>query len=134
MEKIMKIEKMWDFLYLKRTKLTTVCLVLYKWAVHTTACVTRKRAGVGHLALYLAWSSLRAAKRLMQGFSRPTGPNVSNGFSQTCMCVCRRFLYVFFCIIALYYTRLSIIILNKTIKVFLSLSCLFKSSSWRGIS
>jgi hypothetical protein len=25
---------------------TTVCLVLYKWAVHTTVCVTGKMAGV----------------------------------------------------------------------------------------
>ena len=44
---------------------TTVCLVLYKRAVHTTVCVTRKMAGVGHLALYWARSSLRAARRLM---------------------------------------------------------------------
>ena len=41
---------------------TTVCLVLYKRAVHTTVCVTRKMAGVGHLALYWARSSLRAAQ------------------------------------------------------------------------
>ena len=39
-----------------------VCLVLHKWAVHKTVCVTRKMAGVGHLALYWARSSLRAAQ------------------------------------------------------------------------
>ena len=53
---------MHDFLHLKRTKNKTVCLVLYKWAVRKTVCVTRKMAGVGHLALYWARSSLRAAQ------------------------------------------------------------------------
>ena len=70
-----------------------VCLVLHKWAVHKTVCVTRKMAGVGHLALYWARSSLKASKRLMQRFPAQEHNKVAIQLTGTHTVVCTAHLY-----------------------------------------